>query len=117
MLVELEGFAVKPDKIAKAHEWMAFLQQHQAQVDATLPAENMQLEHIFSITIAQRLYLCWYSNQTAPGADVATSDNPIDQQHVAYWTECIDESVRPLKFKLQNTFVPPAMGQNLNFHN
>ncbi|WP_257875226.1 DUF6176 family protein, partial [Oenococcus oeni] len=36
------------------------------------------------------LYLCWYSNQTAPSSPVEKSTDPIDRQHVAFLSECID---------------------------
>ncbi|BDR57782.1 DUF6176 family protein [Xylocopilactobacillus apicola] len=92
MIVELEGFPVYAAKIEKAKEWMQFLKNHQAEVDQTLFAEHMQLEHIFSITINKQFYLCWYSNQTETGPNVAQSSNPIDQMHVKYWDKCIDTS-------------------------
>ncbi|KRO18154.1 DUF6176 family protein [Lacticaseibacillus saniviri] len=107
MLIDLEGFAVYPDKIDRAKEWMQYLRSHQAEVDATLIPEHMQLEHIFSINFAGRFYLCWYSNQTAMAPDVTTSSNPVDIQHVKFWQECIDEHVPSLKSNLENTFQPP----------
>ncbi|WP_125703453.1 DUF6176 family protein [Lacticaseibacillus daqingensis] len=107
MTIELEGFAVYPDQIAKAHEWMAFLRTNQAAVDRTLGPEHLQSESLFSATIGGRFYLFWYSEQTAPGQNVAASTDPIDVQHVAYWQACIDESVPPLQFTLENHFTPP----------
>lgn len=107
MIVELEGFAVYPEKRQRAHEWLAFLKNNQAKVNQTLIAENMQLEHIFSITLNDTLYLCWYSNQTAPSRPVEESTDPIDRKHLAFWDECIDANKPSLKFKLENTFMPP----------
>lgn len=108
MTIELEGFAVKPDKLAVAHEWLAFLREHTAAVNKTLVPEHLSREQIFSVTIGSRLYLCWYSDAFAPAEQAVTaSQDPIDQQHVRYWHECIDESVPSLKFNLENSFVNP----------
>ena len=108
-MIELEGFAVYLDKIERAQEWMAFLKEHQDAVNATLAPEHITVERIFSLSFNDRLYLCWYSEQTAPSPDVAESTNPIDQVHVAFWRECIDETVPSLKFRLENEFVNPDM--------
>lgn len=108
-MIELEGFAVHPDKIARAQEWMAFLKSHQEAVNATLVPEHITVERIFSLSCNNRMYLCWYSEQTAPSPDVEESSNPIDQAHVAFWRECIDESVPSLKFRLENEFVNPNL--------
>nr|WP_235043658.1 DUF6176 family protein [Oenococcus oeni] len=71
----------------------------------------MRLEHIFSITFNGTLYalLCWYSNQTAPSSPVEKSTDPIDRQHVAFLSECIDSCQPSLKFKLEATFIPPEV--------
>ncbi|MGL2319766.1 DUF6176 family protein [Oenococcus oeni] len=55
------------------------------------------------------LYLCWYSNQTAPSSPVEKSTDPIDRQHVAFLSECIDPCQPSLKFKLEATFIPPEV--------
>ncbi|KRL41657.1 hypothetical protein FD45_GL000499 [Liquorilactobacillus nagelii DSM 13675] len=107
LLIELEGFPVKKGQEAKAQEWMTFLRQNQTQVSATLVAEKLLLEQIFSLQLDDRLYLCWYSHQDGIGLPVSESSNPIDQQHVKYWQECIDEQMPALKFKLENTFQVP----------
>ncbi|WP_179395455.1 DUF6176 family protein [Lacticaseibacillus absianus] len=107
-MIELEGFAVYPDQIATAREWMTFLRTHQAAVDRTLIPEHLARESIFSITLNGRFYLCWYSEQTAPAPAVTDSQDPIDRRHVDYWQRCIDESVPPLRFSLENHFMPPA---------
>ncbi|MFT8414068.1 MAG: DUF6176 family protein [Oenococcus oeni] len=88
---------------------MAFLKSNQIKVNKTLIAENMRLEHIFSITFNGTLYLCWYSNQTARSSPVEKSTDPIDRQHVAFWSECIDPCQPSLKFKLEATFIPPEV--------
>ncbi|KLI76460.1 MULTISPECIES: DUF6176 family protein [Lacticaseibacillus] len=108
-MIELEGFAVHPDKIARAQEWMAFLKSHQEAVNATLVPEHITVERIFSLTVNNQMYLCWYSEQTAPSPDVTESPNPIDKVHVAFWHECIDESVPSMKFRLENEFVNPNL--------
>ncbi|MGJ3707127.1 DUF6176 family protein [Levilactobacillus brevis] len=109
MIVELEGFAIYPGKWQRAQEWLAFLRRNQTKVNRTLIAENMSLEHIFSITFDNTLYLCWYSNQTASANPVEQSADPIDRQHVEFWNECVDPDKPSLKFKLEATFIPPEV--------
>ena len=104
MSVELEGFAVYPDKVARAREWMAFLKTHQKEVNATLGPEHILVERIFSLSVGGRFYLCWYTEQTGASPDVTESLNPIDQEHVAFWRECIDEDVTRFRFRLENSF-------------
>lgn len=61
MSVELEGFAVYPDKVARAKAWMAFLKTHQKEVNAALGPEHILVERIFSLSVGERFYLCWYT--------------------------------------------------------
>lgn len=103
-MIELEGFAVYPNKVERAKEWMAFLKGHQEAVNETLGPEHIKVERIFSVSVNGRMYLCWYSEQTAPIPDVTRSTNPIDQVHVDFWKECIDEKAPRLEFKLENEF-------------
>ena len=80
-----------------------------------LIAKNMQLEHIFPIIVNNTLYLCWYSNQTAPARPVEASTDPIDcKDHLAFWNACIDDSKPALKFKLENTFSIRLVGDTQN---
>ncbi|WP_225884225.1 DUF6176 family protein [Lacticaseibacillus mingshuiensis] len=103
-MIELEGFAVKSDKRERAREWMRFLRKNQSAVDATLAGEHLRVEQIFSFELAGRLYLCWYTNGEDGGADVTASAASVDRMHVAFWQECIDESVPSIKFALENSF-------------
>ncbi|OUC67942.1 hypothetical protein BLL69_1379 [Lacticaseibacillus paracasei] len=48
--------------------------------------------------------MCWYPEQTAASPDVTESLNPIDQAHVTFWRECVDEKVPRLRFGLENSF-------------
>ncbi|MEI5839029.1 DUF6176 family protein [Lacticaseibacillus rhamnosus] len=108
-MIEIEGFAVYPNKVKRAKEWMAFLKGHQEAVNETLGPEHIEVERIFSVSVNGRVYLCWYSEQTAPSPDVTQSPNPIDQVHVAFWEECIDDSAPRLEFKMENEFKWPGV--------
>ncbi|MFD1432880.1 DUF6176 family protein [Lacticaseibacillus yichunensis] len=103
-MIELEGFAVNTDKQKRAREWMEFLRDNQSAVDATLAGEHLRVEQIFSVELAGRLYLCWYTDGEDGGADVTASAASVDRVHVAFWRECIDESVPCIKFALGNLF-------------
>lgn len=104
---ELEGFPILPDQHAEADEWLTFLRDHQAGVEQTLIREHLQTEQIFSVTISGTLYLCWYTAATDLSPDVSASSDPIDQAHVRYWHECVDETKPPLRFELANDFHRP----------
>ncbi|WP_086430734.1 DUF6176 family protein [Lacticaseibacillus paracasei] len=104
MSVELEGFAVYPNKVVRTNAWMTFLRTHQREVDVTLRPEHILVERIFSSSVGGRFYLCWYPEQTAASPDVTESLNPIDQAHVTFWRECVDEKVPRLRFGLENSF-------------
>jgi hypothetical protein len=105
-MLELEGFPIFSNKIEKAKDWMAFLKTNQKAVNRTLINENMVSEQIFSLTINNTFYLCWYSQQTKPSQPVQQSTDPVDIKHVQFWNECVDNSKPTLKFKLENSFTP-----------
>lgn len=48
-MIELEGFAVYPNKVERAKEWMSFLKGHQEAVNETLGPDNIEVERIFSV--------------------------------------------------------------------
>jgi len=104
MTVELAGFPVIPGQEPLAQEWMQFLRNNQDAVLETLPGEHIHTESIFSLTLHQRLYLCWYDDQQPGGQPVTTSNHWLDQRHVAYWNACIDDSQPVLHFTLENHF-------------
>lgn len=101
---ELEGFPIYPDKHEEAQAWLSFLRTNQAGVEQTLVGEHLQTEQIFTVTIAGTLYFCWYTAATGESPDVTESADPIDQAHVKYWQDCVDERKPPLRFTLANDF-------------
>ena len=104
MSVELEGFAVYPNKVVRTNAWMTFLRTHQREVDVTLRPEHILVERIFSSSVGGRFYLCWYPEPTAASPDVTESLNPIDQAHVTFWREGVDEKEPRLGLRLENRF-------------
>ena len=109
MKTELEGFRVKSDQHAKAHEWLNFLTVNKAAFLETLPAERMMVESVFSVNIGDDLYFCWYSIQGDNTRPVEDSENDLDRKHVAYWEACIDESVPSLKFQHAVDYIPQTL--------
>ncbi|MCF6418479.1 DUF6176 family protein [Furfurilactobacillus milii] len=114
MKTELEGFRVKSDKHVEAQEWLKFLADNRQAFLATLPAEKMLVESVFSTMIGNDLYLCWYSIQGDNPRPVEDSESELDKRHVAYWEDCIDESVPSLKFDHVVNYVPDELMQKMS---
>lgn len=83
-MIELEGFPICSNKVEKAKDWMEFLKTNQEAVNRTLINENMVSEQIFSLTVNDTFYLCWYSRQTKPSQPVEQSTDPVDIRHVEF---------------------------------
>ena len=105
-ITEFMTFAVVPGKETRAHEWLQLLQARQSECVATLDREHMHFESIFLHEAGGRLYLSWLSVQGQAGEHVASSEFDIDKLHMAFWKECIDRSVPPLKHQHVVNFVP-----------
>ena len=96
MKIELTRFRVREGKSARVDEWMRFLNEHADALRETLEPEQMYVETIFSETLDGVDYLYWYSVQGEDGReDVTQSEHWLDQKHVEFWQECIDDSFPP----------------------
>ena len=96
MRIELTRFRVREGKTERVDEWMQFLNDHPDALRETLEPEQMYVETIFSETIDGVDYLYWYSVQGESGrVDVTESQHWLDEKHVEFWRECIDDSVPP----------------------
>lgn len=63
MKLTLTRYAVRPGKEALTREWMAVLNQRQAEVQETLSDEKMALEAIFMEEDAKGMTLIWVDLQ------------------------------------------------------
>ncbi|GAA0453452.1 DUF6176 family protein [Alkalibacillus silvisoli] len=106
MIIELTRFRVKEGKEHRANEWLDFLNDHMEDVLLTLEGEKMYVENIFRETVDGIDYLYWYSIEGEDGQDVEESEHWVDQKHLKYWKECIDESYEPVDLDLEVTMIP-----------
>jgi hypothetical protein len=111
MAIETEfmSFPIRRGKEARAQEWMDVLRRHHAECVKTLDRESMHYESIFRSVLGGVTYLSWLSVQGSAGAHVATSPFAIDRLHMAFWDECVDRSLPPLRFEHIVSFVPPSV--------
>ena len=107
--IEFMSFPIKRGKEARAQEWMDVLRQHHAECVETLDRESMHFESIFRSVLDGVTYLSWFSVQGTCGAHVASSPFAVDKLHIAFWEECVDRSVPPLKFEHVLSFIPPSV--------
>lgn len=111
MNVELTRFRVKKGKSTRVDEWLSFLNDHLDDVLVTLEGEKMYVETIFRETLGDDEYLYWYSVQGEGGQDVERSEHWIDQKHLAYWDECIDQTFRPVDLTTEVVMIPAKIRQ------
>lgn len=109
MSYSLTRFRIKSGKEKLADEWLTFLNDHIEETTLTLNQEKIYVESIFKETIDEVTYLYWYTLEGLGGQPVEQSINKVDQIHVNYWNECIDESVpavdlEPQLLLVQNKF-------------
>ena len=96
MRIELTRFRVREGKAERVDEWMQMLNDHPDALRETLEPEHRYVETIFSESIDGVDYLYWYSVQGEEGcADVTESSHWLDEKHVEFWRECIDDSYPP----------------------
>ncbi|MCP8968441.1 DUF6176 family protein [Ectobacillus ponti] len=106
MKVELSRFKVKEGKSQRVDEWMAMLNEHMDHVLLTLQDEKMYVETIFREKREDGEYLYWYSVQGEGGIQVEQSSHEVDQKHLAFWYECIDEDVPHVDMETQVVMIP-----------
>ena len=111
MKVELSRFHVKPGKSARVGEWLAMLNANMDQVVQTLEREQMKLEVIFREVIDGEEYLYWFSVQGEGGESVSSSAFEVDQKHLAFHKECIDQEYGMRDAQAQVIMVPEQIAQ------
>ncbi|MGP4072032.1 DUF6176 family protein [Piscibacillus sp. B03] len=113
MNIELTRFRVKQGKSNQVDQWMTFLNEHMEEVLLTLDNEKMYVENIFRETINGFEYLYWYSIEAEGGQNVEDSNHWVDQKHLEFWDECIDQNYSPVDLSLEVTMIPTRIRENL----
>lgn len=108
---ELSRYRVLAGKEELVKEWMAFLQEHLADVLLTLEQEKMYVEAIFQDEVAGVTYLYWFSVQGEGAVDVADSDFDVDKQHLNYWEACIDPEYGEALLQTNVTMIPEYLAK------
>src|SRR3954447_7735352 len=85
--VSLTRHRVMPGHEAEVDEWMAMLNQREAECVATLDGERMAVEAVFRFTDDEGDWLYWFELHAA-GAGQMTGDHAIDRDHRAYSRRC-----------------------------
>lgn len=106
MNIELTRFRVKQGKSDKVDEWLRFLNDNMRDVLLTLEGEKMYVETIFREHLDGDEYLYWYSIQGEGGQNVEQSEHWIDEKHMSFWTECIDETFPGVDLKTEVVMIP-----------
>lgn len=110
--IELTRFRIKKGKEQTAQEWMDFLNRHHQDTVATMAGEKMYVETVFKESNPDGYtYFYWYSIQGIGGNAVEDSTSYIDQKHLEYWEECIDETYRPVDMVVEQSLLAPLIEQ------
>lgn len=115
MVVELTRFKVKQGKTETVDEWLHFLKDNMTEVLVTLDGEKMYVETIFREFLNGEEYLYWYSIQGDGGTELQESNHWVDQKHIAYWEECIDDSFPPVNLKTEVVMIPDEISDKMDF--
>jgi len=75
----------------------------------------MKFEAIFRERIGADDYLTWVSVQDEKGADVGTSPHEVDRLHLAFWSECIDDTYGRHDAQPQVIMVPPGIAAAMDW--
>ncbi len=113
MNVELTRFKVKKGKSERVDEWLSFLNDNNKEVLVTLEGEKMFVETIFRETLNGEEYLYWYSVQGEGGQEVEQSEHWIDKKHIEFWSECIDETFKPVDLKTEVVMIPQKVKDSM----
>lgn len=106
MNIELTRFRVKQGKSERVDEWLQFLTNNMKDVLTTLEGEKMYVETIFRENMNGEEYLYWYSVQGVGGQEVEQSTHWIDEKHMAFWKECIDDSFQAVDLTTAVVMIP-----------
>jgi hypothetical protein len=117
MKVELSRFRIKKGKSGRVDELLNVLNANLDEGLQTLDREQMKLEVIFREIIAGEEYLYWFSVQDEAGESVDTSPFAIDQKHLAFHEECIDQDYGMWDAQPQVVMVPHQVAQAMDWTN
>jgi hypothetical protein len=115
MRVEMSRFRVVAGKAERVDAWLQMLNERMPETLATLDREAMKFEVIFRERIGADDYLTWVSVQDETGAGVRTSPHEIDQLHMAFWDECIDDAYGRHDAQPQVIMVPPLVATAMDW--
>lgn len=116
MQIEWSVFKVKDGKSHKVEEWLSFLQENKEEVLLTLEQEKMYVEAIFRRRESQGEFLYWLSIQGKGGTPVEESAHYVDQVHLRYWEECIDESRPSITMAPEVSMISPRVAEAMTKH-
>ncbi|MDF2556322.1 MAG: hypothetical protein K0R71_150 [Bacillales bacterium] len=113
MKIELTRFRVKKDKSERVDEWLKFLNENMKDVLVTLESERMYVETIFREHLNGDAYLYWYSVRGVGGQEIQESNHWIDEKHLEYWEECIDETFKPVDLNTEVVMIPEKIRKSM----
>jgi hypothetical protein len=115
MRVDMSRFRVVPGKAERVDAWLQMINDRMPETLATLEREAMKFEAIFRERIGADDYLTWVSVQDEKGADVGTSPHEVDRLHLAFWSECIDDTYGRHDAQPQVIMVPPGIAAAMDW--
>ena len=115
MRVELSRYRIKAGKEARVDEWLKMLHDRTAESLPILEEEQMKLEVIFSETINGEQFLTWFSVQGDIDYNVRNSRHEVDQLHVQFADECMDDSYGRHDAQPQCVFVPERVARAMEW--
>jgi hypothetical protein len=88
MRLELARARIKPDKSARADEWMTMLNARYDECVATLPGEQMAFEAIFRMTDADGTDWIYHLSLGGENGAFDEQSGNLDADHAAFSREC-----------------------------
>ncbi len=118
MRVELSRFRIRPDKSARADEWLKMLNDRMAEVLPMLDREEMKIEVIFREMIDGEKYLYWFSVQGDEGKSANSDpDYEVGHKHLEFGEECIDHEYARRDAQPQVIMVPREVARSMQWEN
>lgn len=94
-------------------EWLKFLNDNMEEVLLTLEGEKMYVETIFREQWNGEEFLYWFSVQGEGGQQVEESNHWIDEKHLEYWAECIDDTFKPTDLQTEVVMIPQKVRSSM----
>jgi hypothetical protein len=112
--VTLYRFELKPDKLARFDDWVAFEHAHHAETLATLDREKMYAEAIFRDREHQPDVIYWLTIN-GKGEHTDTSPLDIDKQYLSFMRETLKPGARRT-LATEYALVPDFIGRAIDDH-